>query len=75
MRPPCCTICQSVIDAAAIGDEAAGDQVQCRRLARAVRADKAETLAGLYGKADPIHSYEAAEGFGQPIHIEQGLTV
>ena len=50
-------------DAAAIGNQAAGDEVQSRGLARAVRTDQADDLARINGEADPVDGRQAAERY------------
>ena len=51
---------------AGLGAERAGDAVDQRRLARAVRADQAEPLAGSDIDADIVERGEAAEAFCKP---------
>src|SRR6267142_2845991 len=48
-------------DLAAVGAERAGEQVEHRGLAGAIRADQAEDLAGTHLEADIVDSDEAAK--------------
>ncbi len=53
----------SKLDAPGIDRNIAGDQVEQRRLSRAVRADDAKRLARLKAKAHTLRDRERAEGF------------
>ncbi len=52
-------------DRAGVGVEIAGDQVEQRRLAGAVRADDAERLAARDRQIDAVGGLERAEGLGE----------
>ena len=58
-------------DGASVGTYGAGDQVEQRCLARAVRTDKAENLAGRDGEREILDGHQSAEGLGQPLHLKQ----
>ncbi len=54
--------------------EDAGDDVEDRRLARAVRPDQPEDLAAIDVKVDGVEGSHAAEAHRQPGEIEQRLS-
>ncbi len=56
---------------AAVDRQHAGDAVDERRLAGAVRADEAEALAGLDRQGHAVQRREAAEALDEPLHLEQ----
>src|ERR1700722_6729661 len=53
--------------------ERAGDAIDQRRFARAVRADQPQTLAGRDREVDGFERDETAEAFAQFLDAEQGL--
>ena len=53
----------------------AGQHFHCRRLAAAVRAEKAEDLAPLDGEADAVDRREIAEAAGQIARDDDRLAV
>ena len=59
-------------DRAAVGRELAGDQVEQRGLAGAVRADDQPPLARLDGEVDAAGDAQAAERFAQAVDGERG---
>src|SRR5262245_1032904 len=59
-------------DRSAVGGELAGDQVEQRGLAGAVRADDQPPLPGLDGKRDVGGDAQAVERFAQPTDGERG---
>ena len=58
-------------DLAAIGGQIAGDQIEQRRLARAVRPDDAHRLAGSHAKIDAVGRLERAERLAEAPGLEQ----
>src|SRR5438105_13403280 len=61
-------------DRPAIGPELAGDQVEERRLAGAVRADDQSPLARLDGEIHRVGDAETAERFVEPADEERAHT-
>ena len=57
-------------DLAAVGAVDAGDQVEERRLAGAVRADHADDLALVDVQVEPVDHLQAAEGLRDPLQLE-----
>ena len=55
---------------AGIGRERAGDQVEQRGLAGAVRTDDAERLAGLDGEIDAVGDHQRAEGLADALELQ-----
>ncbi len=54
-------------DAAGVGGDQAGDHVEAGGLARAVRAEQADSLAAVQPQADALHHRPAAERLGDAI--------
>ena len=52
--------------------EQAGDQVEERGLARAVRPDERAELAGVHDQADVAHRPQRAEGAAEPVRLQHG---
>src|SRR5438132_10017778 len=59
-------------DGAGVGRELTGDEVEERRLARAVRPDDQTALARLDGEVDGVRHTEAAERLLELLHGERG---
>src|SRR5216683_562833 len=58
-------------DAAGVGGDEAGEQVEERGLAGAVGAEDAGDLAGLEREGDVLHGGEAAEALGEALDLEE----
>ncbi len=58
-------------DAAAVGREDAGDEVEGGGLAGSVRADERDDAALGHGEAHAIDRLQATEALGEPAHLEQ----
>jgi len=71
MRQPAGHLDAIDLDRTRIGPLDAHDELHHRRLARAVRADQAEYLAGFDIEADILHRDETAEALRQTAHGEQ----
>ena len=56
---------------AGVGFDHSGDQVEQRRLPRAVRADDRDDAAGPDGEIDILQRLDAAIGLAQAAHLEQ----
>jgi hypothetical protein len=50
--------------------QSAGDQIEGRALARAVRANEAENLAFAHFERDLVHRQESSEAFAKPFDGE-----
>src|SRR6185312_12267158 len=59
-------------DAAAIGAQLAGNEIEERRLARAVRPDDQAPLAGFDGEIDMARDAQAAKGLLDAFQLERG---
>src|SRR3989442_14690144 len=57
--------------ATVVGGEVAGDAVEERGLAGAVRADEAHQLAGLDGEIDLVDGGDAEEALDQPANLQE----
>ena len=57
-----------------IGPERAGDQVEQRRLAGAVRADDAERVALGDGEIDAVRDLDRAEGSAEALELEDHVS-
>src|SRR6185437_15826910 len=58
-------------DAAAVHRQRAGYTIDQRRLARAVRADEPEPLAGLHRDAHLVERQESPEALGETVDLEE----
>ena len=69
-----CDVAPVEPDGAAIGPERAGDQVEERRLAGAVRADDAERGALGDGEIDAVRDLDRAESFAETLELEDHVS-
>ena len=63
------------LDAAAVGVDQAGDHVEHRGLAGAVRAEQADRLAAPHVERDALHHHAAAEAFLDAVGGEIGVAL
>ena len=71
MRAPASDVGACESDAACIGPVMSADDVDQRRLARAVRAEQADDLAVVHVEVDAVERTHAAERLAQPVQRKE----